>query len=55
MKTQEVLKALDKALLQVDDPQKIIHHSDRGIQYRPEEYRKRLYPFVNSILIYNSG
>ena len=42
MKTKEVLKALDKALLQVDNPKKIIHHSDRGSQYRSEEYRRRL-------------
>lgn len=42
MKTEEVLKALDKAILQVENPQKIIHHSDRGSQYRSEKYRNRL-------------
>lgn len=42
MKTNEVLKALDKAILQVKNPQKIIHHSDRGSQYRSETYRRIL-------------
>jgi putative transposase len=42
MKTTEVLKALDKTILQVKNPQKIIHHSDRGSQYRSGTYRKRL-------------
>lgn len=42
MKTEEVLKALDKAVMQVDNPKKIIHHSDRGTQYRSEQYQKRL-------------
>lgn len=42
MKTEEVLKALDKAILQVKNPKKIIHHSDRGSQYRSEEYCNRL-------------
>lgn len=42
MKTTDVLKALDKAILQVNNHEKIIHHSDRGSQYRSEEYRKRL-------------
>jgi putative transposase len=42
MKTEETLKALDKAILQAKNPQKIIHHSDRGSQYRSQKYRKRL-------------
>jgi putative transposase len=42
MKTEEVLKAFDKAILQADNPKKIIHHSDRGSQYRSQKYRKRL-------------
>jgi transposase InsO family protein len=42
MKTEEALKALDKAIMQVENPKKIIHHSDRGTQYRSEKYRKRL-------------
>ena len=42
MKTEEVLKALDKAIMQAENPRKIIHHSDRGSQYRSEKYRKRL-------------
>jgi putative transposase len=42
MKTEETLKALDKAILQAKNPQKIIHHSDRGSQYRSHKYRERL-------------
>ena len=42
MKTDETLKALDKAILQAKNPKKIIHHSDRGSQYRSQKYRKRL-------------
>jgi len=42
MKTEETLKALDKAISQAKNPQKIIHHSDRGSQYRSQKYRKRL-------------
>lgn len=42
MKTEETLKALDKALLQAKNPKKIIHHSDRGSQYRSHKYRERL-------------
>jgi putative transposase len=42
MKTEEVLKALDKAIMQVKNPKKIIHHSDRGSQYRSEKYHNRL-------------
>jgi putative transposase len=42
MKTEEPLKALDKAIVQVKSPQKIIYHSDRGSQYWSEKYRNRL-------------
>ena len=42
MKTEESLKALDKAILQVKNSQKMIHHSDRGSQYRSHQYRDRL-------------
>jgi len=42
MKTEETLKALDKAILQAENPKNIIHHSDRGSQYRAQKYRERL-------------
>lgn len=42
MRTEEVLKALDRALEHVESAKGIIHHSDRGSQYRSEKYRKRL-------------
>ena len=42
METIQSLKALDQALRQVEDPKNIIHHSDRGSQYRSEQYQKRL-------------
>lgn len=35
-------EALTMALQQVDDPKGIIHHSDNGMQYDAEEYRKQL-------------
>lgn len=35
-------EALTMALQQVDDPKGIIHHSDNGMQYEAEEYRKQL-------------
>lgn len=42
METPQTLKALDQALRQVKNSQKIIHHSDRGSQYRSEKYQKQL-------------
>lgn len=42
MQTQQCIRALDQALRQVKNPHKIIHHSDRGSQYRSEKYQDRL-------------
>lgn len=42
METVQTLKALDQALRQTKNATKIIHHSDRGSQYRSEKYQKRL-------------
>ena len=42
MKTDEVIKALDKALQQAPRTKGIIHHSDRGSQYRSVQYQKYL-------------
>ena len=40
--TQLAKKALAMALKGVDDPKGILHHSDNGVQYESEEYRKML-------------
>ena len=42
METIQTLRALDQALRQVNNPKNIIHHSDRGSQYRSEKYQKKL-------------
>ena len=42
METTQTLKALDQALRQAKSPKNIIHHSDRGAQYRSEKYQKNL-------------
>lgn len=42
METAQTLKALDQALRQVKNAKGIIHHSDRGSQYRSEQYRKTM-------------
>lgn len=40
MKTQSVKKALTNALKQKSTNEKLIHHSDRGLQYCSEEYQQ---------------
>jgi transposase InsO family protein len=42
METINTIKALEQALRQVSNPKGIIHHSDRGSQYRSELYQKHL-------------
>lgn len=42
METKHPLTALDHAIRQADTAKGIIHHSDRGSQYRSEKYQKRL-------------
>ena len=42
METTQTLRALDQALGQVKNAKGIIHHSDRGSQYRSEKYQKQL-------------
>ncbi len=42
METINTLKALEQALRQVNNPKGIIHHSDRGSQYRSEKYQEHL-------------
>ena len=40
MRTQSVKKAFTQALKQKSTDEKLVHHSDRGIQYCSEEYQK---------------
>ena len=42
METTQTLRALDQALGQVKNAKGIIHHSDRGSQYRSEKHQKQL-------------
>ena len=42
METKHTLTALDHAIRQAENTRGIIHHSDRGSQYRSEKYQKQL-------------
>ena len=42
METEHQLTALDHAIRQAKNTKGIIHHSDRGSQYRSEKYQKQL-------------
>ncbi len=42
LESKHLLKAFEKALIRREHPKKVIFHSDRGVQYASEDFRKTL-------------